>query len=89
MLEACHDAEVKLKTEVPKQDTTAIGEMTRRGLNVTKVSPAAGAQWRAEAEKFAHSMHGVIPTPEILDMAERERNAFRQRSAGNATGGPR
>jgi TRAP-type C4-dicarboxylate transport system substrate-binding protein len=87
VLEACHAAEVKLKTEVPKQDTTAIGEMTRRGLSVTRVSPAAEADWRAAAEVFARSMRGTAGIPEILDMAERERNAFRQHAPAGAAGG--
>jgi TRAP-type C4-dicarboxylate transport system substrate-binding protein len=90
VLEACHTAELKLMNEVPKQDTTAIGEMVRRGLNVTRVSPAAAAEWRAAAEVFARSMRSTAALPEILDMAERERNAFRKRApAGTSGGSPR
>ena len=85
--EACHKAELQLKTDVPKQDTTAIGEMVKRGLNVTRVSPAAAAEWRAAAESFARSMRSTTSIPEILDMAERERNAFRQHAHGGSPGG--
>jgi TRAP-type C4-dicarboxylate transport system substrate-binding protein len=87
LLEACHAAELKLKIDVPKQDTTAIAEMTKRGLNVTRISPAAVSEWRAAAETFARSMRGTTSTPEILDMGERERNAFRQHAAGGSSGG--
>ncbi len=87
LLTACHAAEVKLMTDVPRQDTTAIGEMARRGLNVTKVSPVATAQWRAEAESFAKSLRSAIPIPEILDMGERERNAFRARTSATPPAG--
>jgi TRAP-type C4-dicarboxylate transport system substrate-binding protein len=90
VLEACHAAELKLMTEVPKQDTTAIGEMVRRGLNVTRVSPAAAAEWRTAAEAFARSMRSTAGIPEILDMGERERNAFRKKApAGTPGGSPR
>lgn len=88
LLEACHAAELKLRTDVPRQDTTAIGEMTKRGLNVTRISPAAVAEWRAAAESFARSMRSTTSTPEVLDMGERERNAFRQRATGGSSGGP-
>src|SRR5262245_21723967 len=50
---ACHKVEVRLKTEVPKQDTTAIVEMQKRGLIVEKVPPAEVAQFRSVAQAFA------------------------------------
>jgi TRAP-type C4-dicarboxylate transport system substrate-binding protein len=87
VLAACHAAELTLKTEVPKQDTTAIGEMIKRGLNVTRVSPAATAEWRSAAETFARSLRSATAISEILDMGERERNAFRQRAPAAAAGG--
>ena len=88
VLAACRAAELKLKTDVPQQDTTAIAEMTKRGLNVTRVTPAAVAGWRAAAETFARSMRGTTSTPEVLDMAERERNAYRQRATAGSSGSP-
>ena len=90
VLAACDAAELKLQTEVPKQDTTAIGEMTKRGLNVTRISPAAAHEWREAAESFARSMRSTTPIPEILDMGERERNEFREHASKkprNAPGG--
>ncbi len=80
--EACHAAELKLRAEVPQQDSTAIVEMEKRGLAVTRIPPAAVPGWRATADALAASVRGSMPAPEILDQAERERNAVRQRSAG-------
>ena len=79
VLAACKIAEQKLLADVPKQDTTAIVEMQKRGLDVVKVSPAALAEWRAAALEFARSLHSAMPVPEILDQAQRERDAYRQR----------
>jgi TRAP-type C4-dicarboxylate transport system substrate-binding protein len=81
LLQACHAAELKLRTDVPKQDTTAIEEMKERGLHVTPISPAAAAGWRTAAETFARNLRSTTPTPQILDAAVRERDAFRQRKA--------
>jgi hypothetical protein len=64
---------------VPKQDTTAIGEMQKRGLKVVKVSPAEVAQYRATAQAFAAAMRGSAVPAEILDAAIRERDAYRRR----------
>ena len=83
ILTACRAAEVKLKVEVPKQDSTAILEMEKRGLVVTRVSPSAAAAWRAAAEGLAASVKSTIPAPEVVDLATRERDAVRQRSAGS------
>jgi len=79
VLAACKIAEQKLLADVPKQDTTAIVEMQKRGLDVVKVSPAALAEWRTAALEFARSLHSAMPVPEILDQAQRERDAYRQR----------
>ena len=88
LLQACHAAELKLKSDVPKQDTTAIAEMKKRGLNVTSISPAAAADWRTAAETFARSMRSTTPAPKIFDAAEHERNEFRKHGAGGHPGGP-
>ena len=36
------------------------------------------AEWRAETESFAGKMRGSIVPPDMLDLALRERAAFRQ-----------
>jgi len=84
LLAACERLEKKLETGVPKQDTTAVEEMKKRGLTVTTVPQAAVAEWRVAAEAFAKGMRGTLIPPDILDMATRERDAFRRRKAGGA-----
>lgn len=76
--EACRKVEVRLKAEVPKQDTTAIGEMQKRGLSVVKVPAADVAQYRAVAQAFAAAMRGSAVPADILDSASRERDAYRR-----------
>ena len=83
VLAACEKLEKKLATGVPQQDTTAVEEMKKRGLMINTVPPAAVAEWRAAAEEFAKGMRGTLIPPEILDMATKERDAYRQR-AGRA-----
>ena len=85
VLAACHRLEEKLRTEVPHQDTTAVEEMKRRGLKVIPVPPDAVGEWRVAAEQFAAGMRGSMVPAEILDMATRERDAYRKSIAG----GPR
>jgi len=82
---ACQRLEEKLRAGVPHQDTTAVEEMKKRGLRVIPVPPAAVAEWRVAAEQFAAGMRGTMVPADILDMATRERNAFRKSIAG----GPR
>jgi TRAP-type C4-dicarboxylate transport system substrate-binding protein len=79
VLAACQKLERRLQTGVPRQDTTAVEEMKKRGLAVTAVPPAAAAEWRATAEQFAAQMRGAIVPPDVLELATRERNANRQR----------
>ena len=69
--------ELRLKAEVPKQDTTAIVEMQKRGLTVVKVAAADIEKYRATAQGFAGQMRGTAVPADILDTATRERDAFR------------
>jgi TRAP-type C4-dicarboxylate transport system substrate-binding protein len=84
ILAACRRLEQKLEVEVPRQDTVAVTEMKKRGLKVNAVSSANAAEFRATAEQFANGMKGVRVPPDILEMARRERDAFRQKSGGGA-----
>jgi TRAP-type C4-dicarboxylate transport system substrate-binding protein len=74
---ACSKAEKRLKADVPRQDTTAVAEMRKRGLTVTKVPPQVVTGYRAMAQSFATSMRGAIVPEDILDMAIKERDAYR------------
>jgi hypothetical protein len=69
---------------VPRQDTPAVDEMRKRGLKVNPVSPTAVVEWRAAAEQFARGMRGAMIPVDILEMAMRERDAFRKGTAGGA-----
>jgi TRAP-type C4-dicarboxylate transport system substrate-binding protein len=83
LLAASHKLELRLQTGVPHQDTTAVEEMKKRGLKVQPVSPTEVAEWRAAADQFAVAMRGTMIPIDILDMAKRERDAYRK-AAGNA-----
>ena len=82
VLAACQKLEKKLAAGVPQQDTTAVDEMKKRGLVVDTVPAAAVSEWRTAAEQFAKAMRGSLIPPEILDMATKERDAYRQRAGG-------
>jgi TRAP-type C4-dicarboxylate transport system substrate-binding protein len=77
ILRACGTFERRLEVEVPRQDTTAVGEMKKRGLKVNAVSAAEAAKFRATAEEFAAGMSGIRVPPDILTTARRERDAYR------------
>jgi len=82
ILESCRRLEHKLEVEVPRQDTTAVAEMMKRGLKVNAVSGASATQFRLAAEEFANGMKGIRVPPDILELARRERDAYRQKSGG-------
>jgi TRAP-type C4-dicarboxylate transport system substrate-binding protein len=79
---ACDRMEKRLEVEVPRQDTTAVGEMKKRGLTVNAVSAANQTEFRSVAEEFASAMGGVRIPPDVLALARKERDAFRKANAG-------
>ncbi len=80
ILEACKTMETRLKVDVPRQDTTAVAEMQRRGLKVNAVSPAEAEVFRKTADLFAAGIPGSRVPPDILAMARKARDDFRRRS---------
>jgi len=82
ILAACERMEAKLKGEVPKQDTTAVAEMQRRGLKVNLVASAGVAPFRAAADQFAAGIPGSRVPPEILAAARKARDEFRRKNGG-------
>ncbi len=80
ILAACAKLESRLEVEVPRQDTTAVAEMRKRGLRVNVVAPAEASQFRATADQFAAALNGKRVPSEILDLARRERDAYRRRT---------
>ena len=81
MTEISLAVEKQLQGEVPKQDSLAVALMSNQGLKVTK---ATGPEWRQEAEVLAKTMRGQMVPPDILDLAAKERDAFRQRKGAAA-----
>jgi len=77
-----HDAERRLELEVPKQDSTAVSEMKKRGLTVVTLAPEQASAWRATAQTFAASMRGTLVPADVLDRAEQARTAFRSTRGG-------
>ncbi|MCP4662125.1 MAG: hypothetical protein GY856_42525 [bacterium] len=76
--------EKRLMEEIPDQDARAVEQMTQRGLTVIEVSDEVVAEWRAKAEEFAVYKRENMEATELLDMARRERDAFRARRAAAA-----
>lgn len=74
---ACDKMERRLEVEVPRQDTTAVAEMQKRGLKVNAVGMANAAEFKKVAEEFATSLAGVRIPLDVLAMARKERDAFR------------
>lgn len=84
MLKACARAEARLAREIPGQDRSAMEEMKKRGLTVNTPNAAGMAEWRALAQDFSTRMRGEMVPAEILDMALRERNAYRKGRAASS-----
>src|SRR6266487_3898335 len=75
LLEAAAGVEKRLQVDVPKQDESAVAEMTKQGLTVTK---ATGPEWRTEIDSLAKTMRGEMVPPEIFDLAAKARDEFRK-----------
>lgn len=82
LLAAADRLERRLQAEVPRQDTSAVAEMEKRGLTVRSVSAAHGAEFRAIADQFAAGIPGSRVPPEILAAARRARDEFRRTNGG-------
>ena len=78
ILEASGRLERRLQVEIPKQDTTSVAVMQQRGLKIVPVDAANIAAWHAAAKQFAEKMRGPIVPADVLDMATKERDAYRQ-----------
>jgi TRAP-type C4-dicarboxylate transport system substrate-binding protein len=81
---ACARAEKRLEREIPMQDSTAVSEMKKRGLNVVHITPANAVKWRGAAESFAATLRQKTVPQDILDLATRERDAYRRQVSSSA-----
>jgi TRAP-type transport system periplasmic protein len=78
LLGAAHDTGDVFAREIPAQESQAVAEMQRRGLEVLHVvGGPAEAEWRASAEDFAGAMREAFVPPEIYDRAVALRDAYR------------
>jgi TRAP-type C4-dicarboxylate transport system substrate-binding protein len=80
LIAAANGVEQRLRIEVPKLDASAVEQMTKRGLTVTK---PVGPEWRTQLEALAKTMRGESVPPEIFDLALKARDEFRKQK--NAT----
>lgn len=79
MLASSKRAEIRLREEIPIQESEALSEMRQRGLEITQgADPLRTTQ---EANRLAESMRGTIVPTEVFDRALSIRNDYRQRIA--------
>ncbi len=69
--------EKRLMAEIPDQDRRAVEQMSQRGMSVVEVTEEQEREWRATAEDFIELKMQSIEARELLDLARRERDAFR------------
>jgi TRAP-type C4-dicarboxylate transport system substrate-binding protein len=75
LLAAADGVQQRLQADVPKQDASAVAEMTKRGLTVTK---ATGPEWRTQLDNLAKTMRGEMVPPDVFDAAVKARDEFRK-----------
>ncbi len=74
---AAEKTEKRLEREIPDQDRRAVQAMSERGMTVTPVTPEQEAEWRKTAEDFIALKLESIEVKDLLELARRERDAFR------------
>lgn len=79
LLEAARQTEKTLEAEVPAQDSQAVAEMQKRGLEVVEISNPE--EWQEAARRFVEGIRGTIAPPEWLDRVVAERDAYRNARA--------
>ena len=74
---AAEKTEKRLMSEIPDQDRRAVQAMGERGMSVVAVTPEQEKEWRATAEDFIELKLESIEDKSLLELARRERDAFR------------
>ncbi len=69
--------EERLNREIPDQDKRAVDAMSERGMSVISVTPEQEQEWRETAEEFIALKLESIEVKDLLELARRERDAFR------------
>ena len=75
------ETEKRLNAEIPSQDERAVEAMKERGLKVSEISDEVAADWRKKAEIFIDFKRDRMEDKDLLDLARRERDAFRAKKA--------
>jgi TRAP-type C4-dicarboxylate transport system substrate-binding protein len=78
MLEAAAVMQTQVFASSPKLEADSIATMATRGLKVTKLDPAAAAEFSKAADSFLASLRGGMVPADIFDVARQERDAFRK-----------
>ena len=81
MTEVSLKVEKQLQADVPKQDGLATLLMQNQGLKITKSS---GPEWQQLADNLGQTMRGKMVPPDVFDLALKERDAYRQRTAAES-----
>lgn len=74
---AAAKTEQRLMREIPDQDKRAVEQMSQRGMNVVDVTPEQEREWRETAEDFIELKMESIEVKDLLELARRERDAYR------------
>ncbi len=74
---AAKKIEKRLMAEIPDQDQRAIEAMKKRDMNVVEVTAEQEKEWRKTAEDFIELKLESIEAKDLLELARRERDAFR------------
>jgi TRAP-type C4-dicarboxylate transport system substrate-binding protein len=88
LLAAAAELGETLEREVPGQDKESVAEMEKRGLEVVHVTEGVQMDaFRAAAEEFAERVRGDRLPPEILQLAQEARAAYRERAGAEPAAG--
>ena len=88
MRSAAKRAEEHLATEVPKQEKSAIEQMTQRGVTPTTPSTRGPkSDWGKAAAQFTKQMRERYESPELFDRIVELRDEFRARKKPGASAG--
>jgi TRAP-type C4-dicarboxylate transport system substrate-binding protein len=79
LLNSSRAAAERSRAEIRKLGEDAVGEMRKRGLQVTSPDTATLAAWRGEAERAYPSIRGRLVPADLFDEAVRLRNEFRSK----------
>jgi TRAP-type transport system periplasmic protein len=81
LLEATHEAGLRLRAEIKASGERDVEEMKKRGLNVVSVDDKTKSLWRKTAESTFPRVRGSIVPAEAFDEALRLRDEYRKRPA--------